>query len=180
MAYKTTKAGVKINKYGIRIRKSQQEELKSLVKTANRQRQTIINKYSKQRKEDLKVVKNAINKSGDFVLGKKSADFSRFRSQEQLKEYISDLRRITSKSYIAHRRVQYKENLVKSLKTKFGSDADALIDRIDNLTTKEVQDLTLGDKLHSIGWLYNEPIKDSNKFNIINNQINKIIAKRKQ
>ena len=180
MKYKTTKAGVKINKYGVKIRKSQRQELNALVKTANRQRQTIINKYSKQRKEDLKVVKDAINKSGDFVLGKKSADFSRFRSQLQLNEYINDLRRKTSRGYIARHRDQYKKNLIQSLKTKFGSDADDLINKIDDLTLKEVQDLTLGDKLHSIGWLYNEPIKDSNKFNIINNQIDKIIAKRKK
>ena len=180
MVYKTTKSGVKINKYGVKIRKSQREELNSLVKTANRQRQAIINKYSKQRKEDLLVVKDAINKSGDFVLGKKSADFSRFRSQLQLNEYINDLRRKTSRGYIARRRDQYKKNLIQSLKTKFGSDADDLIDKIDDLTLKEVEDLTLGDKLHNVGWLYNEPIKDSNKFNIINKQIDKIIAKRKK
>ena len=67
---------------------------------------------------------------------------------------------------------------MKSLKVKFNSEGKVVADKIKQLTDVEIRDLTLGDKIHDIGWLYNEPISDNKKFNIINQQIDKIIEKR--
>lgn len=177
MAYKRTRTGTIITKNGVRITERKRKELRYLINRSNLKRKEVLSHYSKRRLNEMKMVKNR-NQSGDFVVAKKSQKLSRFENQQQFNQYMAKLRKISSGEYQAKMYRQYRKNLMNSLRTKFGSEGNDLADKISGLSDIEIRNVTLGDNLHDIGWLYREPIKDNKKFNIISEQVDKIIKKR--
>ena len=177
MAYKRTRTGTIITKNGVRITERKRKELRYLVNRANLKRKEVLSQYSQRRKNEATMLKNG-NRNGDFITAPKSQKLSRFENQQQFNQYMAKLRKISSGEYQNKMYRQYRKNLMASLRHKFGSEGDVLARKIGQLTDVEIRNITLGDKLHDIGWVYNEPVKDDKKFNIISQQIDDIVSKR--
>ena len=175
--YQRTSRGTIITKQGVRITQKEHKEFKYLVDRANLKRRQTLTKYSDRRLREKSKLKDQ-TRGSDFLTAKKSQKLDRFETKAEFNKYVSKLRQISSGKYQVKQYRQYRQNLMSSLKVKFNSEGKELAGKLKQLTDNEIKDLTLGDKLHDIGWLYNEPINDNKKFNIINQQIDTLLAKR--
>lgn len=177
-AYQRTRRGNFINAKGVVISQEERKEFNYLVRKANAKRNKIISSYSPKRLKELDNLENADAKSGDFMLSKKSSNLDRFKNKKQFDVYKKYLRKISSQHYQNRLYRTYRGNLMQSLRTKFGSQGDDLAKELDGLTDKEIRDITLGDKLHDVGWLYREQISDNAKFKTIQEEIKRIKQER--
>ena len=108
---KTTKSGTKINKYGTRITKKEQEELKRLVNKVRYQAKKF-NKGLEQYKVD-----TILYKEHDeiFIYPKASTNLNRFKNKNHYKNYMKKLKQATYKYYVNDQIAIQKANYIKSL-----------------------------------------------------------------
>lgn len=148
------------NKYGsiilndkngneFRITKKEQEEMKKLIKRANTKREYYANKYyndvvknSNMKGVSKEVYKKLLTKKG-FISEKFSTSFNQFRSKDDYKDFIKELRQITKKGYYqVNKSVKsIRDSLNKQLNRLYGNQAKPLKDLIKSISDSDLMSL---------------------------------------
>lgn len=180
MYQRTSRGTILLNEGKIRITKKQYKKYLYLTNRANIKRQEVLSHYSQKRLREMQNKKDSDKRGGDFITSKKEYSLKQHHwdNQKSFNRYLKRLEEISTGKYQKKQYSQYKTNLLKSLATKFNSEGEELADKLADLSDTEIRNITLGDKLHDIGWIYREPKDDDYKFTTIEAEIKKIVNKR--
>ena len=132
-----------------RITKKEQQEMKMLIKRANTKREYYANKYyndvvknSNMRGVSKEVYKQLLTKKG-FISEKFSSSFNQFKSKDDYKDFIKELRQITKKGYYqVNKSVKaIRESLNKQLNRLYGNQAKPIKDLIKSISDSDLMSL---------------------------------------
>ena len=132
-----------------RITKKEQEEMKMLIKRANTKREYYANKYyndvvknSNMRGVSKEVYKQLLTKKG-FISEKFSSSFNQFKSKDDYKDFIKELRQINKKGYYqVNKSVKaIRESLNKQLNRLYGNQAKPIKDLIKSISDSDLMSL---------------------------------------
>ena len=132
-----------------RITKKEQEEMKMLVKRANSKREYYANKYyndvvknSNMKGVSKEVYKQLLTKKG-FISEKFSTSFNQFKSKDDYKDFIKELRQINKKGYYqVNKSVKaIRDSLNKQLNRLYGNQAKPIKDLIKSISDSDLMSL---------------------------------------
>ena len=132
-----------------RITKKEQQEMKMLIKRANTKREYYANKYyndvvknSNMRGVSKEVYKQLLTKKG-FISEKFSSSFNQFKSKDDYKDFIKELRQINKKGYYqVNKSVKaIRESLNKQLNRLYGNQAKPIKDLIKSISDSDLMSL---------------------------------------
>lgn len=121
------------NQYGVQFTENEKKKLESLVNSVNRKRKNIMTK------DKFKDVRSGLGVDPDFEYGvhpeknlwatgadtlltrNRSKSLQRFKSKDEYKAFIKELRNLNSKTYVEKRMKQHKRNKIKALKSVMGN-----------------------------------------------------------
>ena len=151
-----------------RITKKEQQEMKMLIKRANTKREYYANKYyndvvknSNMKGVSKEVYKQLLTKKG-FISEKFSTSFNQFRSKEDYKDFIKELREVTSKNYYkVNKSIKtLREGLNKHLNKLYGRQSKKLKDLIKSVSDSDLMTIYIhNDEI--IKQLYDSESDDS-------------------
>lgn len=159
------------NKFGVEFTGDDKKRLESLVNSANRKRNRLIKQEGeldryimgkptgKKLKDYQRTGDNRMmGLESDFVIVKKSKSLQRFESREEFDNYIKNLERVTDRNYVKKRATTYKENYIKALQNEFGSSADDIAKKVNDMSLEDYMRYAAMDEQLEIGFIY-EPNK---------------------
>lgn len=132
-----------------RITKKEQQEMKMLIKRANTKREYYANKYyndviknSNMRGVSKEVYKQLLTKKG-FISEKFSSSFNQFKSKDDYKDFIKELRQINKKGYYqVNKSVKaIRDSLNKQLNRLYGNQAKPIKDLIKSISDSDLMSL---------------------------------------
>lgn len=170
-----TRYGTIILPSGERITPKEQNRLRTAVRRANRERNRLIELIpdkEKLRKEQYK----KFNRESDFIFRKKSASMRKFGSKQEYQSYLKSVERLANADkYSEYIGGVYKNNYIRSLEKVFNSGADDIINYLKNeVTNREIMELSLSGQLEDIGFVYYEQTSRKNKLNKIKRQVERL------
>lgn len=129
------------------ITKKEQNIIKTYVKRANQRRIDKAKRYYEgiKNQENMRGISyesymSLLNSKG-FITEKYSSRMSQFKSKEDLKEFIKEIKTVTKRGYGNDRIQDIRKSLNKRIKEIYGSSGKVLIEQIKNI--KDNQLLTL-------------------------------------
>lgn len=87
-------------------------------------------------------------------------------SKAQAKRKVESLKRMGTKKYHHQQDIQYKKNLIESIKTKFGNVGDAelndILRKVNRMSAEELADFYYTTEVYNIDFIYGEPEPSAN------------------
>ena len=153
MAYKKNRYGSIVltddNGKEFTITKKEQETIKIYVKRANQRRTDKAHRYYDD-------VKNQVNMKGisyqayqdlmtskGFLTEKYSSSFKQFKSKDDLKDFIKELKTVTKRGYGDKRIDDIRESMIKRVDENFGDEGNELVKKINSLDKGQLLSLYL-------------------------------------
>lgn len=161
------------NEYGVQFTEREKKQLESLVNSVNRKRKKIMT--------DKKMLdtRTALGVDPDFVFGlhseknlwgtgadtlltkNRSKSLQRFKTKDEFKSYMKDLRRLSDGKYVEKRIKMAQKNKIKALETVFGDDAKHMVKGLRRLSPEEYQKVLSNHAMPSINYMYSEEEYDN-------------------
>lgn len=107
-----------------------------------------------------------MGKESDFILSRKSKSLQRFKTREDFENYLDNLKKVNSPTYIDDRTRLYKRNHMKALENVFGDEAKDVIMKIRMMKPEDYRKLLQSDEDMEVGYIY-DPSEGSQKLNRI-------------
>ena len=171
-----TETGFK-NQYGVEVTQAERKKLESLVNTANRKRKKMIEAEATLPRMkggkptgDTVATLQMMGKESDFILAQKSKSLQRFRTRADFDNYLKNLERVNSPTYIDDRTRLYKRNHMKALENAFGDDAKDVMMKIRMMKPEDYRKLIQSDEDMDIAYIY-DPSERSAKLNKIRSSL---------
>lgn len=139
------KYGAKINNYGVRFTKGEQEKLKRLVMRYRQQRKAEIDTAIKL--SDTAQARMAQGQFSDFIRSRyfTSASLQQFESKDAFNKYIKYIEKSTNHSYRIKKIRAYKANYLKAIENVYGKNAytRAIKKALNAMSDKEYMEFVL-------------------------------------
>lgn len=156
MAYKRNRFGsiVLTNDYGkeFTITKKEQQEIKTLVKRANQRRLDKAKRYYDTTKNQpnmkgiSKLAYTKLLNAKGFITEKYSSNMRQFKSKEDVKDYIKELKTVTKRGYGNNRLNDIRESMQRRLIETYGkTDTEHIRNKINNMKDSELLSLYLNN-----------------------------------
>lgn len=142
-----------------RITVAEQKTLINAVRRANRVRTSEIRRTTELNKGNPKQY-NRFGVESDFYLRKKSASFTKFRSKNEYRRYLTSTLRQASGATSLHRIKTYRSNFETSLRKVFNSKANDAIKLLRKIDNQKLRDAVESGKLEDIGYVYYDQADD--------------------
>lgn len=157
------------NQYGVMFTEKEKKKLESLVNTVNRKRKSIM---TDERKKD---IRSALGVHPDFEMGvhpeknlwatgadtlltrQRSKSLQRFKTKDEYRMYIKELKNLSSKDYVAKRMKLHKRNKIKALKSVVGNND--VVKGLNKLSEKEWGEIIAKDLLPEIHFINSDAEK---------------------
>lgn len=172
--YRRNARGSIILPNGQTISMSEQKHFKSVVNSANRKIKRLQNELPKQAKS----VFAEFGIRTDFMMTTKSYSFRRFRNKREFNQYVRQLERISKREYLSNVIDRYRKNLRRAVTNVFGTSGRKLNRFINQLSDKELRQLTLEGELEDIGYVYYEPQAVAVKLETLTKEVERIRSNR--
>ena len=172
--YRRNARGSIILPNGQTISMSEQKHFKSVVNSANRKIKRLQSELPKQAKS----VFAEFGIKSDFIMSTKSYSFKRFRNKREYNQYVKQLERISKRDYLSKVVDRYRKNLKRAITNVFGTSGRKLNQFINQLSDKELRQLTLEGELEDIGYVYYEPQAVATKLETLTKQVEKIRSRK--
>lgn len=172
--YRRNARGSIILPNGQTISMSEQKHFKSVVNSANRKIKRLQNELPKQAKS----VFAEFGIRTDFMMTTKSYSFRRFRNKREFNQYVRQLEQISKREYLSKVIDRYRKNLRRAVTNVFGTSGRQLNRFINQLSDKELRQLTLEGELEDIGYVYYEPQAVAVKLETLTKQVERIRSNR--
>lgn len=172
--YRRNARGSIILPNGQTISMSEQKHFKSVVNSANRKIKRLQNELPKQAKS----VFAEFGVRTDFMMTTKSYSFRRFRNKREFNQYVRQLEAISKREYLSKVIDRYRKNLRRAVTNVFGTSGRKLNQFINQLSDKELRQLTLEGELEDIGYVYYEPQAVAVKLENLTKQVERIRSKK--
>ena len=161
------------NEHGVQFTEREKKQLESLVNSVNRKRKKIMT--------DKKMLdtRTALGVDPDFVFGlhseknlwgtgadtlltkNRSKSLQRFKTKEEFKTYMKDLRRLSDEKYVEKRIKMAQKNKIKALESVFGDDAKEMVKGLRRLSPEEYQKVLANHSMPSINYMYSDEEYDN-------------------
>lgn len=156
------------NQYGVSFTENEKKKLESLVNSVNRKRKNILTNPK------MLDTRTALGVDPDFIFGvhseknlwgtgadtlltkNRSKSLQRFKTKDEFRQYMKDLKRLSDKAYVDKRMKLYRKNKIKAMKNVFGSDVKDIVKGLNKLTDKEYKEILANHSLPSISFMYTE------------------------
>ena len=131
------------------ITKKEQAEIKKYVKRANEKRKYYSEKYYQNVVENnnmkgisQQAYNNLLNKKG-FITEKYSTSFTQFKSKEDVKDFIKELKTVNRKGYYNHNKKvkEIKESIYKQIDRMYGEQGKDIKKVIKNINDNDFMSL---------------------------------------
>ena len=172
--YRRNARGSIILPNGQTISMSEQKHFKSVVNSANRK----IKRLQSQLPKQAKSVFAEFGVRSDFMMSTKSYSFRRFRNKREFNQYVRQLERITNRNYLTRVVNTYRKNIRRAITNVFGTSGRPLNRFINELSDKELRQLTLEGELEDIGYVYYEPQAVAVKLETLTKEVERIRSNR--
>lgn len=157
------------NQHGVLFTENEKKKLEKLVNSVNRKRKSIM---TDERKRD---IRSALGVHPDFEYGvhpeknlwatgadtlltrNRSKSLQRFKTKEEYKMYIKELRNLSSKDYVSKRMKLHKRNKLKALKSVVGNTD--VVKGLRKLSVEVWGDIIAKDLLPEIHFINSEADK---------------------
>ena len=161
------------NEHGVQFTEREKKQLESLVNSVNRKRKKIMTD------KKLLDTRAALGVDPDFVFGlhseknlwgtgadtlltkNRSKSLQRFKTKEEFKTYMKDLRRLSDVQYVEKRIKMAQKNKIKALESVFGGDAKEMVKGLRRLSPEEYQKVLSNHSLPSINYMYSDEEYDN-------------------
>ena len=161
------------NEHGVQFTEREKKQLESLVNSVNRKRKKIMTD------KKLLDTRTALGVDPDFVFGfhseknlwgtgadtlltkNRSKSLQRFKTKEEFKTYMKDLRRLSDVKYVEKRIKMAQKNKIKALESVFGDDAKEMVKGLRRLSPEEYQKVLSNHSLPSINYMYSDEEYDN-------------------
>ena len=161
------------NVHGVQFTEREKKQLESLVNSVNRKRKKIMTD------KKLLDTRTALGVDPDFVFGlhseknlwgtgadtlltkNRSKSLQRFKTKEEFKTYMKDLRRLSDVKYVEKRIKMAQKNKIKALESVFGNDAKEMVKGLRRLSTNEYQKVLANHSMPSINYMYSDEEYDN-------------------
>lgn len=170
---KRLEGGALVNQHQIVFSPDDKKALDNLVRRANKKRlEMLVEEAGLPRMNaghdtgDTVATLLAMGRESDFILARKTASLQRFKTKDEYYNYIDNLKRVLSPTYIEDRVKQYKRNHMKALENVFGDDAKDVKMKIHMMKPADYMRLIQSDEMLEIGYIY-DPSARSGKLNQI-------------
>lgn len=150
------------NQHGVTFTDKEKKKLESLVNSAMRKRKRMLDTNHAMEVEHggkkLGITNSDLARMGkesDFVLAPKSKSLQRFKSKEEYKKYVKNLKKVVDRDYVEKRVAQYQKNDAKAMKRVFGRKrGNELAKMLKGISAKEFLALAQKDEVLEIGYIY--------------------------
>ena len=157
-----------INLHGVSFTENEKKKLRSLVNSVNAKRKRIM---TNEKNKDLRT---ALGVDADFIFGvhseknlwgsgadtlltkNRSASLKQFKSKDEYRNFVKELKKLTNRDYIDTRMKQYQKNQLLALKSVFGNEVKEMVRGLKQLTPKEFIKVRAKFDLPSISFVYSE------------------------
>ena len=161
------------NVHGVQFTEREKKQLESLVNSVNRKRKKIMTD------KKLLDTRTALGVDPDFVFGlhseknlwgtgadtlltkNRSKSLQRFKTKEEFKTFMKDLRRLSDVKYVEKRIKMAQKNKIKALESVFGNDAKEMVKGLRRLSTNEYQKVLANHSMPSINYMYSDEEYDN-------------------
>ena len=131
------------------ITKKEQAQIKTLVKRANTKRSYYVDKYYNQTKSNnnmkgvsKEVYQNLLASKG-FITEKYSTTFNQFKTKQEVKEFIKELKQVTKKGYNGglNKANEIRQSMIKQIERMYGNDAIVVNDMLNNINDVDLMSI---------------------------------------
>ena len=128
------------------ITKKEQQQIKTLVKRANTKRSYYRDKYynSSKNSNNMKgvskdVYERLLSKKG-FITEKYSTSFNQFKSKEDVKDFIKELKQVTKKGYNTgtNKANEIRESIKQQVVKMYGNEGQGVVDVLNNINDNDI------------------------------------------
>lgn len=139
------KYGAKINQYGVRFTKGEQEKLKRLVMRYRQQRKAEI--MTAKKLSDTVQARMVQGQFNDFIRSRyfTSASLQQFESKADFNKYIKYIEKSTKPAYRRKKMLAYKNNYITAIENVYGKNpyTRAIRKTLKNMSDKEYMEFVL-------------------------------------
>lgn len=146
---------------GFEVTVKERKELESMVAAVNRKRKKMIEEEASLPRLDAGRETGQsvgqlqlMGRETDFILARKSASLQRFKSREEFDNYMDNLRRVNSPTYLEDRVRMYKRNHMKAIENELGEEAKDIVMKIRMMKPKDYMRLIQSDEALEVSFTY--------------------------
>ena len=174
------------NKYGVSLSNYEIETAKQLIEKRNKVKEKEYNEIKrqiaksggvtdfttvgrvKQRKRQLRV-EEVIDNEKLYEFRHREFNINKYRSIKDFQADIRSLRKQISGESQQENAQQYKENYIKAIKAVYGGEADEIIVKIQEMSTKQFLNYYYTDAYVSIDFVYSEELEGDKQISSLRN-----------
>lgn len=162
-----------LNQFGIEFTLDERKALERIVNSVNQKRVKMLEEEGslprlvggKDTGDKVRSLQ-LMGKESDFIIARRSKSLQQFKTKEQYYNYLDNLKKINSPTYIDDRVRMYKRNHMKAIENVFGDDAKDVLMKIRMMKPKEYMELIQSDEMLEVSYVY-DPSARAGKLNQI-------------
>lgn len=165
------------NPHGVVLKREEYEQIKKDVEKINRRNKRKLNKIDKKtftsrgRKTDTRVIDRRLMKDPryDYL---RDMDFKKrwqtLQTAQDVENYAEKAANRARDEYELETQNLFKNNYIKSLQNVFGSNANAIIDKVNEMSPEEFEQLYLTEDIVDFDFNYDDQIEVDSKLGYLN------------
>lgn len=165
------------NPHGVVLRREEYEQIKKDVEKINRRNKRKLNKIDKKtftsrgKKTDTRVIDRRLmlDPRYDYL---RDMNFKKrwqtLQTAQDVENYAEKAANRARDEYELEKQILFKNNYIKSLQNVFGSNANAIIDKVNEMSPEEFEQLYLTEDIVDFDFNYDDQIEYDSKLGYLN------------